>query len=259
MDLEAFDRLGFARVPGAFSRAAAAAMEATVWERLEHGWGMRRDQPDTWSVTTPTGLQSLKRHGVFEPIGGEVTCAAIDAVVGEDRWKRPAEWGQFLVSFPNAELWSVPSGIWHTDFGYVHAGDRPFGAVVFSFLSDVPAAAGGTLVVAGSHQLIARFLESNPRRRRERMKHVRKAFLASEPWLAALASEADDDPDRSARLMQHEHEIDGVPVRVVELSGEAGDVIVVHPWLLHASSPNAGRAPRLMRVQRIHLAPESPA
>ena len=43
-------------------------------------------------------------------------------------------------------------------------------------------------------------------------------------------------------------------MRVVELTGEAGDVVIGHPWLLHAGAPNCGAAPRLMRVQRVRLA-----
>ena len=52
--------------------------------------------------------------------------------------------------------------------------------------------------------------------------------------------------------MQTETVIADVPVRVAEISGEAGDVVVAHPWLLHcAPTPNCGDVPRLMRVQRI--------
>jgi hypothetical protein len=48
--------------------------------------------------------------------------------------------------------------------------------------------------------------------------------------------------------------VEGVPVRVAELAGEAGDVVIGHPWLLHCGAPNCGPAPRLMRVQRVRLA-----
>ena len=49
------------------------------------------------------------------------------------------------------------------------------------------------------------------------------------------------------------HEIGGVPVRVVELSGAPGDIVLAHPWMLHCSSPNCGSQPRFMAVQRIRL------
>ncbi len=37
-----------------------------------------------------------------------------------------------------------------------------------------------------------------------------------------------------------------VNVRVVELTGAAGDVTLVHPHVLHAPSPNYNDRPRLM-------------
>jgi ectoine hydroxylase-related dioxygenase (phytanoyl-CoA dioxygenase family) len=45
--------------------------------------------------------------------------------------------------------------------------------------------------------------------------------------------------------------VDGVTVRVVEMTGEAGDVYFMHPSLLHAPSPNACNQPRLALTQWI--------
>ena len=106
------------------------------------------------------------------------------------------------------------------------------------------------MVVAGSHRVVARFLEARPHLRRAKMKVVRKALLASDGWFKALGSPA-GEPDRSARLMHAGHEIGGIPVRVAELTGEPGDMIVGHPWLLHAIARNCGDKPRFMCVQRI--------
>lgn len=46
--------------------------------------------------------------------------------------------------------------------------------------------------------------------------------------------------------------IRGVPVRVEELTGEAGDVIVMHPRLLHAVAPNTLDTPRMMLLQFLY-------
>ena len=54
--------------------------------------------------------------------------------------------------------------------------------------------------------------------------------------------------------MQEGAVVGGVPVRVVELSGEAGDLVIGHNWLLHAGAPNSGTQPRMMRVQRVRAA-----
>ena len=74
--------------------------------------------------------------------------------------------------------------------------------------------------------------------------------MRSLSWFKDLISE-DDDPGRCERLTSTKSRIGGDPVRVVELTGEAGDIIIGHPWLLHASGPNCGSRPRIMRVQRV--------
>lgn len=253
---EEFQERGFVRVAGAFSRAAAAAMEERVWRWLGRKYGIRRDDPATWGVTTPTGLQGMKSQEVFAPIGGEPLCAALDLLVGAGRWQRPREWGGFLVTFPSAQPWTVPSRVWHTDFAYLGPPDPPRGALVFSYLSDVPPGAGGTLAVEGSPRVIAAFVAKRPSAGREKMKITRSALMASDPWLRELAA-PEHAPDRTERLMRPGAVVAGVPVRVVELPAEAGDVVIGHPWLLHCGAPNAGAAPRIMRVQRVRLATPS--
>ena len=161
-----------------------------------------------------------------------------------------------MVTFPEAGKtesdWTVPTRVWHTDFGFAGPLDRVYGLLMFSFMSDVPPRSGATLVVAGSPRLIARHVATQKREDLSKMKVARKAFLRSDPWLEALTSDP-DAPDRVERFMETEHRIDDIPVQVAELSGEAGEIIVGHPWLLHAAgTANCGQGPRLMRVQRLH-------
>ena len=247
-----FEEKGFVRVRGAFSREQAAAMEERVWAWLERRHALSRSDPATWSLCQVTGMQGLKRQAVFEAIGSEATCEALDALLGAGCWKRPHDWGGFLVNFPSGGPWSVPSRVWHTDFGFHGPLDRPFGALVFSFLSDVPPCAGGTVAVEGSHRVIRHFLAEHPRASQSKMKNVRLALVRSHPWLAALTSE-ETDTARTDRLMRDGAVVAGVPVRVAELCGEAGDLVIGHNWLLHAGAPNCGSRPRMMRVQRVQL------
>jgi len=46
-------------------------------------------------------------------------------------------------------------------------------------------------------------------------------------------------------------EIGGVTLRVVELTGEPGDMVLCHPTIVHTASPNCGTWPRLMRIGMI--------
>lgn len=251
--LEDFNKRGFVRIPYAFSREDASIMERKIWAALRDQSGVHRNDPETWSITQATGLQHLKADPAFQAIGSSATIGALDELLGADRWEKPGDWGQFLVNFPQNETqWNVPADVWHTDFDYLAPADRIFGALVFSFINNVRPKAGGTVVVNGSHRLIQQFVKKQPHEILTKMKRARKAFVDSNPWLKALVSNA-DEPDRVKRFKETEHEISGIPVRVSELSGDAGDVVICHPWLLHAPAPNCGSQPRMMCIQRIHV------
>ena len=74
----------------------------------------------------------------------------------------------------------------------------------------------------------------------------------SHPYIRDLHKEASAD-ERIARFMRCAEEHDGIELQVVENVGAAGDVILVHPLLLHAASMNAGRAPRFLLSGAIDL------
>jgi hypothetical protein len=60
-----------------------------------------------------------------------------------------------------------------------------------------------------------------------------------------------DVGDRTGRLMEAGAIVDGIDVRVVELTGDAGEALLMHPWQLHTPAPNGGTSPRLMLSQSI--------
>ncbi len=228
-------------------------MEERLWATLSRKHGVCRDDPSSWEIPLGAGLQRLRTQAVFRPIGGPAVLGALDDLIGEGRWQEPKHWGSFLVSFPLLEGGSNRSrAIWHTDFPYFLPAERVVGALVFSFVSEVPKGTGGTLVIAGSHKVIGRFIGAKPHLRKVKMKVARKALMNSDPWLKALRTGSAEDWD--GRFMATEHAIADLPVRVVELTGEPGDVVIGHPWLLHTPAPNHGDRPRFMRVQRIRPA-----
>ncbi len=252
-----FDEQGFLCLGGAFDRADAAAMEDRLWGALGRRHGVRREDPTTWSIPLASGLQSLRAEPVFDPIGSAVLREALDGLIGRDRWGEPKHWGQFLVSFPPADGTTATRALWHTDFPYTLPVDRVVGALVFSFLGEVPPGSGGTLAIAGSPAVVRRFLESRSHLRSAKMRVVRQALMSHDPWLAALGDDPGQDLDGdelAARFGDADQRVGDLPVRVVELTDAPGDVIIGHPWLLHSPAPHRGRRPRFMRVQRIHRA-----
>ncbi len=72
-----------------------------------------------------------------------------------------------------------------------------------------------------------------------------RKLLRGHPYIADLHTEGERDA-RIARFMDGGEVVDGVPLQVVEATGAAGDVIVLHPLALHAAAPNNGAAPRFM-------------
>ena len=55
--------------------------------------------------------------------------------------------------------------------------------------------------------------------------------------------------DRTAAFMDGETIVEGVPLRVVELTGEPGDMVFCHPLMVHCAAPNRGTQPRFMRIK----------
>ena len=249
---ESFEQRGLCRLASVFPAADARVMVDRIWETLERQNGVCRDDPETWHITQATGLQALRSEPIFQSIGSADTCAALDDLLGMGRWRRPAHWGQFLVSFPTADRdWTVPHETWHTDSEYQAPRHQLSGVLMFSFLSLVRPRCGGTAVIEGSHRLVSRFVAGQTPDALTPMKRARKAFLASDPWLCALTSDV-DAVDRVVRFMERDHEIGGISVRVGELTGQPGDIMLAHPRLVHAPAANCGDQPRMMCIQRVH-------
>jgi hypothetical protein len=82
-----------------------------------------------------------------------------------------------------------------------------------------------------------------------RLDRVRTS-LAAHPWLRELW-EPGDNSDRIRRYMTDGTVIDGVPLRVVELTGEPGDIILMHSDCFHAAAPNRLTEPRMMLTEMV--------
>lgn len=93
-------------------------------------------------------------------------------------------------------------------------------------------------MLAGSHGLVAPYLSLGEAFRLERV----RTSLAGHPWLRGLwrpgEGDGGDGCDRTQRYMNDGTTVDGVPLRVVELTGEPGDVILMHSDTFHAVASN---------------------
>ena len=239
------DRTGIVKLPGAFSAADAARMRAVIWRELEARHGMVEHDRATWTVERPYQMKTTKKSRTFNPILGPVLRGVLDGLFGAGSWVEPKHMGQVLVTMPGTGPWRVPSALWHSDFGTDGVG--LFAVKWWAVVGDLPPGAGGTPQIAGSHKLFARHLSTLQNRE---YKHARDSFMRSHPWLKELAAD-DGDPDRNRRFMDEDVDVDGLPARVVELTGAPGDVFITHPWVFHSIAVNASAVPRLMRTMAV--------
>jgi ectoine hydroxylase-related dioxygenase (phytanoyl-CoA dioxygenase family) len=234
---------GWMRVRAAFSVDEAAAMRSAAWRALATV-GIRRSDPSTWTRERPEHLQHLKDDPAFRAVGSARLLASIDTVLAGQTYAKPKNWGALFLAFPSQHAWNVPSGGWHADANYLSPLSPPAGVRTHALFGDVAARGGGTLIVSSSHRLIHQYFKDNPPPRGARGADYRK-LLQGHPYVRDLHIEGDAD-ERVARFIDRAEEHDGIPLRVVENTGAAGDVILLHPLVLHVATPNASNAPRFL-------------
>jgi hypothetical protein len=144
--------------------------------------------------------------------------AAFDALIGTGRWHVAATWG-FPTRFPGASdaLWHI-DGDWFTH--HVTSGEQVLTPI---FLwSDVGIDDSPTLLAVGSHVDVARLL-------------------------------ADHEPEgvSGAHIGQV---VDSTVARheLAAATGEAGDLIVCHPFLAHSINPTGPARPRFISNVAVH-------
>jgi hypothetical protein len=243
-ELEHFADRGYVRLTGAFTSDEASAMRDVVWTALERD-GILRDDPKTWTVEAPSHLQHLKSHRAFRAVGSRRTVAAIDQLLGAGAWQHPSDWGAFFIMFPTTRVWNVAARSWHADHNYLDPLEPLRELKVHALFGDIEPLAGGMHVLAGSHRVAAGYVANRRPPAEASSAQLRKSLMSSDPYLVALETEGEPD-SRIGRFMGRDEEIAGVRVRVVELTATAGDVVLMHPLLLHSRPTNAGRAPRFL-------------
>ena len=232
---------GLVVVRGAIPRAAATEMCDCIWRVLE-ARGVRRDDRSTWPAQWVAGFQALTRSRAFEPVGSDRVREALDVLLAHD-WD-VGRWGQPLVTFPSTGEWKLTAKVWHFDFPVRASPREPVGLRLLTILAPLTNQGGGTLVLQGSHRLAAALLAQGVAGD-GKSQHIRELLKGKHPWLRELWSKGDGS-DRTRRLMEEGADIEGVPLRVVEVTGQPGDVYFMHPWTLHAVSINAAKTPRFM-------------
>jgi hypothetical protein len=144
----------------------------------------------------------------------------------------------------------VPWRAWHVDHDWTAPVAPLRGLKVHALFGDVEARAGGMTVVAGSHHVVARLVVADPSLAGDPPARIRRRVMTGHPYLRELGRDPGCDPGvhaaRIARFMGGDEDVLGHPCQVVELTGSAGDLVLIHPLLLHTRPTNAGAAPRFL-------------
>jgi hypothetical protein len=206
-----------------FPRELAEEWKALAFRRL----GYDPHDSSTWEkgrIHMPT--MTRVPMGEFAP---RAWAAACELLGGEERVVPGCTIGDgFIVNFHDRaeQPWQAPSAQspgWHKDGDFFrHFLDSPEqGLLTLVIWSDIDPRGGGTFVACDSVGPVARYLADHP-----------EGVLPTAFPTREIVSQCRD---------------------FIECTGRAGDIVLLHPFILHASSPNPSGRPRFLTNPPIHL------
>ncbi|RDW72746.1 uncharacterized protein DSM5745_07918 [Aspergillus mulundensis] len=225
---------GYVLIPQCFTREKAQSWTRDVWIRL----GYSASDKSTWTserINMPHHRQESARD--FAPKAWSAIC---ELCGGEDRISEDNEfrsWRDSLIVNLGSAEWEGkdvdPRELddWHVDGDFFwHFLDSPEQALlVIPLFSDIRPRGGGTMICPEAIGLMARYLYEHP-------EGVSPHMV---PRLRAQNPESDPGLTFYKSLIQNCTDFR-------EMTGETGDVILIHPLMLHSASRNSLRIPRII-------------
>lgn len=225
-----FIERGYVRIKGCLDRNLAKRWTDEAYARL----GYDPQDRSTWTKD----IVWMDRHNIaaIKDISPRAWGALCDVTGGEDRIDHrvmeiesqhfttidSTEWSDaFVVNFRRGadKPWirpSVEAGGWHKDGSFFRhfLDSREQGLLTIVYWSDVVHKGGGTFIAPDSIKVVAKYLAEHPE---------------------GVANDGDDFGALIAQCQEF-----------VEVTGETGDFIILHPFMLHASSNNHSGNVRFM-------------
>ncbi|MEM1229271.1 MAG: phytanoyl-CoA dioxygenase family protein [Pseudomonadota bacterium] len=250
VQLQEFDVRGYTRVQDAVDPDALERVREQLWCELAP-FGLERDRPESFRRARPKGLQTTANDDRYDALFDEEVCACVDTLLGARRWHAPAHWGQLLLSLPVDQRWTIPSQAWHLDLpAQIPDSKRP-GVQLFICVEDIQPRCGATVVASGTQQLVQSVLQAEGLPAKHGSATLRRRIANESEWFAQLLRKERVGPWRDEAFLEPHLEA-GIELGVDELTGTAGDLILMHPYLFHAPAANAGPALRIALTQRIY-------
>lgn len=245
--LEDLHRLGILRLTGAVDPHHAARCRDALWRALAAGSGVDRHDPSSWagiasSLVKPLAAEPDFAFALLPPM------RAVWSRVLPGPAVRPKTGGVFFLNPPTPPQasWSLPRGRWHWD-------GRPEPDVVafmtFTILAPLATRQGETLLAAGSHHLGRRlYAELPPAHLDTPTRVLRKRFVQRHPWMAKLQMAQPGSETLVAEMMDHAFTAEGQELRIVDVHGEPGDVVIAAGVMVHSAPAHIGPDPRMVHM-----------
>ncbi|KAI0669131.1 hypothetical protein C8Q78DRAFT_978137 [Trametes maxima] len=249
-EVEFFLENGYIVVKGAFSRAKAAAFTRDMWTRL----GLDPLAPETWPADKERIHMPVHLREPVASFAPRVWEIMKELLGGEERIDDASSaWGDsFIVNLGPADQRTSRAPVdppppavdprtldnWHVDGDFfVHFLDSPEQALLtIPVFSDIRPGGGATYIAPQGVAMVARYLAAHP-------EGVVPKHLAFFPDTGD-----DDDGARTEDVPGYWSHCAAARrcTAFVELTADVGDVVLLHPLMLHSASRNALRVPRVI-------------
>ena len=216
----------------------------SAWAELEANYGIERNDPATWDgVSTGRGgmrgdvrTQGTGARSLLKTQAPRAFAAQADVVGGAGRLQdggKTLSWGDAAIGnfrVPDGPPWQPPAARqpgWHKDgHHFRHFINSPEqGLLTVPIYTDILPQSGGTFIARDSIAPVARLLAQCPA-------GVHPDGTQAGYLIPGLIEQCSD---------------------FAELTGEAGDVVVVHPYMLHRVSVNPSNRPRFIANMAVVL------
>ncbi|MDE0662274.1 MAG: hypothetical protein OXI79_21800 [Gammaproteobacteria bacterium] len=236
---------GHVVVKAAFPKQMADFTCESAWTELQANYGAERTDPETWN-SVPTrqdwkpGHVRTQGSGARFPLkthAPRAFAAQADVIGGAGRLPDDGDslfWADAAVGnlrVPDGPAWQPPAARqpgWHKDgYHFRHFINSPEqGLLTVPIYTDILPRSGGTFIARDSIAPVARLLAQCPA-------GVHPDGTQAGYLIPGLIEQCSD---------------------FAELTGEAGDVVLVHPYMLHRVSVNASDRPRFIANMPVVLA-----
>ncbi|KIJ62599.1 hypothetical protein HYDPIDRAFT_114250 [Hydnomerulius pinastri MD-312] len=241
LQVDFFMENGYVVIKQAFTQQKSDDWTKELWTRL----GCDPNDKATWPTDKDRIHMPVHNREAVKTFAPKAWGAMTELLGGEERIAENSGWwgDSFIVNLGSEELERQKESLhphdldnWHVDGDFfVHFLDSPEqGLLVIPIFSEIIPRGGGTYISPDGIDMIANLLAAHPE---GLVPSPRMCFTPSNSTYANPR----DDP----HFWSHLQEVKQCN-KFVEVTGKVGDVVLLHPLMLHSASKNHLRIPRVI-------------